>query len=748
MRNPLRSIGVSGLPVQLLTCALLGIASSLHAAERPKTCLVLGGGGARGAAHIGVLKVLEREHVPIDCVVGTSMGAIVGGLYAAGYRADDIEKILRGIDWKEAMSDDPSRSDRSMRAKDDDLRFLGGVQFGIKKTGIAFPQGLIEGQNLDLLLRRLFLPVWRIDDFDQLPIPFRAVAADIVSGDKVVFSHGDLAAAVRASMSIPGAFAPMRVDNRLLVDGGMVDNVPIDEARRMGAQRLIVVDVGSGMEPAKNLDSPMAIARQMLVAVLKRESDAQLATLDSDDVLITPQLDTIASQDFARTVEAMDDGEKAALALHQRLDRFGVPPADYAQWQQQRPPSQAGKPTIAFVDVPSDGSRTAEYVAHRMSGNIGKLLDAQQVEQDVTAAYGDGRYQTIGWQVEQRDDQTGLRVIPQDKSWGPNFLRSSLRLSDDFAGNSSYQLLTELSMTGLNSRGGEARARLGLGRLSNAHVEFFQPWGTKGQYSVAPYIDYRAYDIPVAASDRTNFAQFRRSDSVGGLRLAWTPSNNWSIATSLERGNEKVRLKVGDPFLKQANVSTDIGSLGLEVVHDNLDSSGFPTRGNRLFASQRNYLTALGSGENANASQISYDQAISFGANSFLFGAKYSASSGSDNIFATYSPLGGLTNLSGYTENEILADKVLFGRIVYYRRLTGNSSLVSTPLYVGGSIEAGSWGSRDINVLHQSLVPAGSIFVGVDTPLGPIFLGYGHARGDINAYYLTFGPLLRTETGY
>jgi len=243
--------------------------------DRPHTCLVLGGGGARGAAHIGVLKVLERERVPIDCIVGTSMGAVVGGLYASGYTADEIEAVLDRIDWAEVLRDKPPRDERSMRRKEDDLRLLGGVEVGLSNGKIAFPQGLIQGQKLEMLLRRLLLPTWQVRDFDHLPIPFRAIATDIVSGEKVVFAQGDLALAIRASMSVPGVFAPVRYEDHLLVDGGVVDNVPIDEARRLGAQRLIVSRVGSPLMTEAQLDSPLAISHQMASVLMQREVLAQ-----------------------------------------------------------------------------------------------------------------------------------------------------------------------------------------------------------------------------------------------------------------------------------------------------------------------------------------------------------------------------------------------------------------------------------------------------------------------------------------
>ena len=275
------------------------------APARPKTCLVLGGGGARGAAHIGVLKIIEEQHIPIDCITGTSMGAIVGGMYAAGYSAGEIEGILRGIDWKDMFTDDPARRELPMRRKEDELRFLGGIELGFRDGKIALPRGVIQGQKLQLLLRRLLLSTLRTETFDELPIPFRAVATDIGTGKAVVFADGDLAMAIRASMSVPAAFAPIRYRGHLLVDGGITDNVPIDVARSLGAQRLIVVDVSEQLSPQDTLNSPFAIANQMLTAMMKRQADEQITTLGANDVLIRPELGGLTAADFPLTMQAI-----------------------------------------------------------------------------------------------------------------------------------------------------------------------------------------------------------------------------------------------------------------------------------------------------------------------------------------------------------------------------------------------------------------------------------------------------------
>ena len=395
----------------------------------PKTCLVLGGGGARGAAHIGVLKVLEREHIPVDCITGTSMGAIVGGLYAAGYKADEIEIVLDGIDWKDMFSDDPPREDLPMRRKEDELRFLGGIELGLRDGKIAFPRGVVQGQKLQLLLRRLLLSTLQTKKFDDLPIPFRSIATDIGSGEKVVFADGDLPSAIRASMSVPAAFAPIRYRGHLLVDGGIVDNVPIDEARAMGGERLIVVDVGMPLATEDQLNSPFSIANQMLGAMMKKLTDEQLRTLGAHDVLIVPALGNLDSAAFNRSPEAVVFGEAAAEQHLDKLRTFAVGDTEYSRFAGAHRQRAFDPPLIAFLEVRSNRSRTAGYVEQRLSDVVGKPFDPKQIEKEIGSAYGEGSYERITYDFVDREGATGLSVQPVDKGWGPNFLRIGLRLS-------------------------------------------------------------------------------------------------------------------------------------------------------------------------------------------------------------------------------------------------------------------------------------------------------------------------------
>src|SRR5271155_1301212 len=286
---------------------------------RPRICLVLSGGGARGMAHIGVLKVLEQLQVPIDCIAGTSMGAVVGGLYASGMTAAQIEATMQSVDWQEAFRDAPPRRDLAFRRKQDDRNFLVRLPLGLQHGHILLPKGFIQGQKLQETLRQLTLPFSNSTNFDQLPTPFRGVATDLETGQAVLLDKGDLSIAMRASISAPGVFAPVDYHGRMLVDGGLVDNLPINVARAMNADILIVSDVSFPLQPRQRLDSALSISNQMLAILVRKDSDRQKATLGPRDVLIEPALGTALATDFTIAAGTIAQVEAATRAVAARL---------------------------------------------------------------------------------------------------------------------------------------------------------------------------------------------------------------------------------------------------------------------------------------------------------------------------------------------------------------------------------------------------------------------------------------------
>jgi NTE family protein len=317
--------------------------------SRPTVGLVLSGGGARGGAHVGVLRALEELGVPIDVIAGTSVGAIVGAFYASGMSVEEIENVINTIDWDAAFLEDAPREVTSFRRKRDDDLFLVDERPGLNDWELELPLGVVQGQVIDLILTEQFLPVAHIRDFDRLPVPFRAVAADITTGDAVVLGSGSLAAATRASMSVPAVIAPIEIDGKLLVDGGVAMNLPVEVARELGADIIIAVDISSPMTPREELTSVLAITRQLTNILMRRGVLQQLEHMRSDDFLIVPEFqDVYGSASFARMSETIDIGYDTTMEFARELAALAVEPANLSVAMMSQSVAEAPLPVVDF----------------------------------------------------------------------------------------------------------------------------------------------------------------------------------------------------------------------------------------------------------------------------------------------------------------------------------------------------------------------------------------------------------------
>ncbi|HEY5802932.1 MAG TPA: patatin-like phospholipase family protein [Lysobacter sp.] len=711
------------------------------AAEPPCVGLVLGGGGARGSAHVGVIKVLERERIPVCRLAGTSMGAIVGGLYATGYTPAEMERLIETIDWADMFIDNPPRAGMPMRRKDADFRYLLDLEIGFTDGRVVLPIGIVQGQKLLLLLRRLTLSTWDVEDFDQLPIPFRAVAADIITGDKVVFGDGDLALAIRSSMSVPGAFAPVRIGDRLLVDGGMAENVPVDVVRKMGARRMIVVDVGSPLRTEATLTNPLAIMDQMISALMAEKVRAQLATLGDQDVLIRPELGDITATQFNRGAEAIAIGERAAEAALPQLRSMAVDEATYAAYRARQQRRAFDPQLVQFLDVIKGDSPSANRVVQRaVADNLDKPFDVDQVEKDIGTAYGDGRFQQIDYRLAERNGEIGLEIIPVNKPWRA-FGKLGFQLDDNFNGRNSYMVSSDLTFNNINSLGGEWRNVLRLGRITGLLSEFYQPFGQTGAFYLKPSIELRNESLPLWR-DGDELAEFRVNRREAAVEAGYSPQPEWRISAQGIRGRDRGELLIGNPNDFQG-ATEDYAGINYNGTWDTLDNINFPTNGIRVSVDLETYYDVMGADVEGNVARFNADWARAWGRYHLLLGARASSALEDDNFFQSQSFLGGFLNLSGFDERALFGNQAVLGRAVVYRRTGNTSGLVSLPMYVGASLETGNtWLGRD-SVDADDLILAGSIFIGFSTPLGPMFLAYGDNDEGASSWYLTFGSLLR-----
>ena len=726
---------------QALLLAIVVAQPAATAAEaaptRPRIGLVLSGGGARGAAHVGVLKVLDEMQVPIDAIAGTSMGAVVGGLYASGMNAADVEKLISSVNWQDAFQDRPPRAQLGFRRKQDDRNFLVRYSLGVREYGFVLPRGLVQGQKLEQVLRNAALPVAEVRDFDRLPIPFRAIATDLETGELVLMGSGDLVTAMRASMSAPGVFSPAPRDGRLLVDGGLVENLPIDTARQMNVDVLIVVDVSFPLYSREELTSPLEVTNQAFAILIRAHTREQRAKLRESDILIEPPLGRFPSADFSRVPQALKAGELAARLDKAKLSALALDDAAYRQYLASRSPRSVVMPTIDFIRAGSDSLEYTDLVAATMRDLTGKPLDKERVRDRLSSLYALDLFESIDYALIEEDGRSGLELSLRRKSWGPNYVRVGLNLEDDFEGNSRYNAALRFIMTEINKYGAEWLSDLQIGDTPRVFTEFYQPISLFSRYFVAPRFEFQERSVNLLSGEQ-RIADYRVRTIEGGLDVGREFSNWGELRFGLRRGSARSRVLIGDPELPLEK--SNRGGFFTRFTYDKLDSIFFPRRGQQLTLEWRADRHGMGGDEDFDAYSASWLFARSIDRHTLIFwtdiGTTVDNLATPENFFT----LGGFFNLSGLPPNYLAAPHYGISRLIYYRKIgRGGSGVFDLPAYAGVSLEAGNvWRDRD-DMSFGALRKDASLFFGVDTPLGPLYLATGFDQGGDKAFYLFLG---------
>ncbi|WP_027908364.1 patatin-like phospholipase family protein [Pseudomonas sp. URMO17WK12:I4] len=720
------------LVLLLLLTPLLAIAQD----AQPRVGLVLSGGAARGLAHIGVIKALEEQGVRIDAIAGTSMGAVIGGLYASGYSVAELEQVALTMDWREVLSDDPPRTDVPFRRKQDDRDFLIKQRLSFRDDGsLGLPLGVIQGQNLALLLERLLVRSSDVRDFDRLPIPFRAVATDIANDEKVVFRSGHLPQVIRASMSIPAVFAPVELDGRLLVDGGMVDNIPVDVARDMGVDRVIVVDIGTPLKPRKELLTVVDVLNQSTTMMTRRNSEQQLATLRDSDVLVQPNMTGFEVTDFGRGEELIEAGYQAAKALQPRLAQLvrrggGNPALTLARSAQQR------APVIHAIEVDNDSKVGDEVIRNYIRQPIGEPLDMARLQRDMGTLYGLDYFERVQYRVVSRDERNTLVIDAREKRTGTDYLRLGLNLSDDFNGDSVFNLGASFRKNGINRLGAEWLTRVQLGDRQELFSEFYQPLDVGSRWFVAPSVRVDAWNVE-SVLDNDPIAEYRVKRYGYGFDIGRQIANNGELRFGVGQawGDAKVRIGERD----QPEFSFTEGYYELQYAFDTMDNVDFPHEGEQIEVKLRQYDASLGADDRYRQWQVNLDKAFSDGPHSLVIGGRYGRTLDDAEIVTSSFQLGGARQLSGFRQDALAGQNVSLGRLVYYRRMTPRSFLpLDFPLYLGASLERGRVWNND-NVFDSGYINAASVFLGYETPLGPLNFSYGLNDENEKALYLNLG---------
>ena len=764
-------LGIVGTVIsfQLFASTVTPVEQSQQAGQahkRPTVAVVLAGGGAKGAAHIGVLKALEEMQIPVDYITGTSMGSYVGGLYATGMSADEIESFIYTVDWNRGYRDRVNRSDRRVRDKEYEDRYQLNTDLGLGWGEIKARKGVVQGQNMLRILRETTGNLSPLDSFDHLAIPYRSVATDIIELEEVVIDHGHLVDAMMASMSVPGALPPYSLDGRMLVDGGVTNNMPVDVARAMGADIVIAVDISSNYKDKEDFTTFLAAADQLSNYLVRRSTQEQAETLTDDDVFLRPDVGQMDTTEFDKMPGAYQAGYDAAIQNRSELSKLSLSNADYQKYidhkQQARKQLKHGDKTVVDrVVINNNTHYTDKLIENRLNLDSGEILKTSEIESKVKDLYALDRFELITYEFENVDGEDQLQVDVNEKSWGPNYLNFRFFLEDDFSTESQYSLGVSANFTDINSHGAELRTNVEMGTDKRIEAELFSPFFSSQKLFTSASLAYsnQQRNLPVDIDEieeptldvTQNYFPMSYKEYVGELALGYQPT----LWQELKFG---ARYTDGDvevsslPYLGNGGYTRIGGFISYRL--DTLDNFSLPTEG---YFVDLEYLVSHDDFEND--SSIENSELTSESDTVYEFSANFMAAQSiekhtlvakldygiveSKNSVFPIDPkeLGGFLNLSGIPRNSMIGQNLAYTSLIYrYKWFENDFGLFESPFYVGASIEHGGvWSNNHLRLDEAPMFTAGSVFAGVDSPIGPIIFAYGRTEDNYDSVYLIVG---------
>ncbi|MBK7423029.1 MAG: patatin-like phospholipase family protein [Propionivibrio sp.] len=727
-RSVFQSLALAGLFV---------VASLAHAAEttRPRIGLVLGGGGARGAAHIGVLEVLEKLRIPVDCVAGTSMGGLVAGAFAAGLSPAEMRRELARADWNDMFIDSPPYSEVNYRNKAISKRFLPASETGVNSQGLTYQGGVVSGQKIKLFFNRLVNSDLGEREIETLPLPLSIIATDIGNGDKVVFRSGSLTKAMRASMSVPGLMAPVDYQGRKLVDGGLVDNVPIDVVRdHCQADIVIAVNVGSPLMKAEDVGSLLSVSVQMVNILTEQNVTRSLATLKPTDIYIKPDLEGISAGDFVKSSETADRGRKAALAVADRLQALAVSDEVYSAWVNRIAYVRNESPVIDEIQVAGLKVVNPAAVERQIQARSGERLDETTLNRDMLRIYGDGWFESVDYAVLSTRDRNILRVLPAEKSWGPDYLRFGINLESNFSLDSTYSLRVGYDKTWLNPLGGELIVAAEIGNAPGVLLDYYQPLEAQQRYFFDSSLAYGGRPFYLY-QDNNRVAEYWRTRGLVSAGFGINVGLLGQIRTGWRQIWQEATLETGIPSaIFPAKTSESYGGEYVTLDFDQMDRLFFPSRG---WSSKLAYFNS----SQAGYSKVTANVEAAYPIGDFVINSRLSYQGSLNGPLPYYDAgsLGGFLNLSGFTRQELNGDNIRYGNI-RVEKIIGQFPLgLRGDLRAGVALETGKVGTPYTQTQLSGWINSAAIYLGGETPLGPFYLGYGRSDSGSSNVYLFLG---------
>jgi len=708
--------------------------------SRPRIGLVLGGGGAKGIAHVGVIRVLDELRIPIHCVAGTSMGALVGATYAAGMSPEELESETLGIDWAKTVGGAGKRDNVPIDRKLERRTYTNSLEIGIKDGGIASSSGLLSTQNIEDVIRDLVTDARFQRDFDELPIPFRAIATDMVSGEMVVLDSGDISVAMRASMALPGVFSPVVMGDRVLSDGGMMRNLPVDVARDLCADVVIAVWLSSPPPEAAELASPVSLLSRSMDVMINANENAQIATLTERDVGINVPMGDITTADFGRAPDAVVLGRAAAEAVADKLRRYSVPEREYAAWRASISTPQSDSMRLADVQVVGLERVSLEYVRAQLQNvKSGAVVGTEDIVADTNRIFALGDFERVEYELTGPRDARVLEIRPVEKSWGPNLFRGDLGLAGETSGELMAILRVDHDLTWINSRGGRWHNAIQLGRQTILTTDFYQPFDVRHRFFVQPILKYESNleDIYV---DGEREARYFLRQLYGEVDLGMNIDTRAQLRTGARTGWITTKQDIGLTLIPEEDQARE-SSVFVGGIYDTRDNVGLPTQGSYANLSYANSGSWLGGEQDYSVAEGVITHAFPLRGNSLNLvaaaGAELSGNLPPPHDFR----IGGIRSFPGLRINELRGTGYWVAGMNYRQKLGNILALFDQSIYAGLRLQAGRVGDRRDQIQDGTLYGISGNLSG-RTPVGAFILSLGYVDNDSWALQFSIGAPL------
>jgi NTE family protein len=723
---------ISGLFV--LLAAPIGLTQQPDAKPqpRPKVAIVLEGGGALGFAHIGVLEWIEAHHIPIDDVAGTSMGGLVGGLYASGMSPQEIANFVEGINWPAVLSGQVPFPDLNYRRKEDRLAFPNRLEFGLKH-GFSIPNGLNSGSAVGLLLDEKMLPYYELKSFDDLPIPFRCVATDLTTGKEHVFSDGSLPQAMRATMSIPGVFAPVESGTSVFTDGGSVNNLPVDVARTMGTDIVIAVYLDTGPLKKTELNSLVGVAgRNVSLMVAANE----LQNMKDANILLKADVSKFTAGDFEKSAEIIPQGVKVAEVNAAELEKYSVSDSEWQAYVAQRNSRRRTYlPEPKFIDVYGMHGALKTQIANEFTKYINQPINTQNIENSIADTLGTGLYSSLSYRLIDENGEAGLLIRPRLKNYGPPFLNIGAIVSSNDSNDIQLGLGGRATFFGLVGPGSEVRVNASIGQLAGVGGELYKP--LIGRFFVAPRA-YYAHTESSFFSGSQQLAQYTEEKNGFGVDFGYIFGSKAELRAGEDYQWYGEKLTVGTPIEQAFHITPFVSNVYFQYLGQ--DSVQVPTRGTE-FVSLYTYSTQRPNssvGYSQWNSQITHF--IPVKKRGIIFGRGSGGTSfGATNLGLAGFSLGGPLRLSAYSRGELLGNDYFLAQAGYLYQLFRFTPVVVDSIYATGFYEIGKvWGGAPGTPNLPNDV-AGALVV--KSIIGPIYGGASIGDSDHRKWFFGLGRI-------